>query len=144
MAKTITKATSKPARKAPKAAAKPEPKATRSRKAQVIVEPEPADRGAAIAAGMMELQAVREKARAKRDGMPAKPLIFSEWLKTLLAGKPFDAEAMARKYPEIKESSIRSWSSYWLRNNGEGPGYPSNAKNKVKEIKLAIKKAAFA
>lgn len=107
--------------------------------------PEPVvDRGAAISEAMKELADVRTKARAKRNGTPAKPLIFSEWLKALLTGKSFDAEAMARKYPEIKESSIRSWSSYWLRNDGTGPGYPSNAKGKEKEIKAAIKKAAVA
>jgi hypothetical protein len=116
----------------------------RSRKAPEP-QPEPeVDRGAAISEGMKELADVRTKARAKRNGTPAKPLIFSEWLKALLAGKPFDVEAMARKYPEIKESSIRSWSSYWLRNGGTGPGYPSNARGKEKEIKAAIKKHAVA
>jgi hypothetical protein len=114
-----------------------------SRKAKPAPEPV-ADRGAAISEGMKELTDVRTKARAKRNGTPAKPLVFSEWLKALLAGKPFDPEALAKKFPEVKESSIRSWASYWLRNGGTGPGYPSNARGKEKEIKAAIKKAAVA
>src|SRR5688572_9366345 len=97
-----TAVATKPTRKA--AATKPAGKPSRSRKPEP--QPEPVvDRAAAISAGMAELKDVREKARAKRNGTPAKPLIFSEWLKALLSGKPFDAEAMARKYPEIKESS---------------------------------------
>lgn len=62
----------------------------RSRKPAPQPEAVIADRGVAISEGMKELADARTKARAKRNGTPAKPLIFSEWLKALLGGSAAD------------------------------------------------------
>jgi hypothetical protein len=81
-----------------------------------------ANRGEAISAGMKELADVRTAARAKRNGTPAKQLVFTEWFKALLAGKALELEAIAKKFPEVKPTTIRAWIAYWRSNNGVGPG----------------------
>ena len=127
-------------------ATKAAPKNNRSRKAAPALEPI-ATHGEAISVGMKELADVRTKMRAKRDGTPAKQLIFSDFYKQILSGKKFDAETTARKYPEVKESSIRSWVSHWTRHAGSGDnGFPANARSKdiQSKLKAAIKKALVA
>jgi hypothetical protein len=135
MAATKTTRKPKTATKAPKAAKQKqaEPEATPEEK-----------RREAISAAMKELADVRTAARAKRNGTPAKHLIFDEWFKALLAGKAFDLDAIAKKFPEVKPTTIRAWVSKWRHNQGVGRGYPSNARGKEKEIKAALKKAGAA
>jgi hypothetical protein len=96
-------------------------------------------RSEAISSAMLELADVRKAARAKRNGTPAKWLIFGEWLKALTANKPFDLAECAKRYPEIKPTTIKAWRGSWRRG-----GIPSNGKGKEKIIQAAIKKGATA
>lgn len=109
--------------------------------------PEPViTHGQAISLGMKTLADIRSATRQKR-GTPAKPLVFAEFLKALQSNKPFDAEAINRKVPDVKLSSIKSWVSHWTNHAGAGgAGFPSNARIKEIQVKLkaALKKAAIA
>ena len=129
----------KPAAKASKPAKPAKPAAKRKQPEPVVEEPVVSDRSAAISAAMLELAEVRVAARAKRGGTPAKHLIFNEWFKALLAGKPFDLDAAAKRYPEVKFTTIKAWRNKWR--NGR---LPSNGRGKEAQIAKAIKAGAVA
>jgi hypothetical protein len=137
-----TKTKAKPAKKATKAAAaKPSTKKAAAapqpakRKPAPVVDPA-AERSAAISAAMLELADVRTAAREKRNGVPAKHVVFDAWFKSLSSGKAFDVDAMAAKMPEVKDTTIKSWCNSWrLLNN-----LPSNGRGKEKLITAALKK----
>lgn len=128
-AKSPTKA--KPARKAKPAKKEPTE--------QELAAAAATARSEAISSAMLELAEVRTEARAKRGGTPAKWLIFDEWFKALLAMKPFDLDAAAKRFPEVKASTIKAWRNRWRNLK-----LPSNGRGKEKQIVAAIKKGAVA
>jgi hypothetical protein len=130
-----TKAAAKQA-KAIAAAVKPSPKVKPAKRKQ---EPAPPTRSELISAAMLELAEVRKVAREKRGGTPCKWLLFDEWFKALLAMKPYDLDAAAKKFPEVKATTVKAWRNKWR--NGR---LPSNGRGKEAQIAKAIAKGAVA
>jgi hypothetical protein len=87
-----------------------------------------------ISAAMRELAAERTEARAARDGRPCKHVVYELFYKATNAGKQFDVDATAKRFPEVKESTVRAWVSAWHRLSN----LPSNANEKL--LVAALKK----
>src|SRR5262245_42180051 len=99
-----TKKAAKPARKAVVVAV--------TKKAPRKAKPAPVEltRSEIVSAAMLENSEARTAARSKRDGVPAKHLVYTEFYKALVAKKELNVEALQRKYAgEIKPTTITSW-----------------------------------